>query len=377
MNILHLTSSRFFGGPERQMLGLAVALRPDVETSFASFSEGGRSGEFLNHVRQAGFQSVSLAHDTPKLLAARREVIRLIQTQSIHVLLCHGYKAGIVGWFAARKAGIPAIAVSRGWTGEDWKVRMYERADRLMLRRMDRVVCVSHGQAAKVRKLGVPAERIEVIHNAIDCDRFTTPDPLYRKQLLDFFPDAEREHIQFVAGAAGRLSPEKGFDILIEAAQPLLLNDPRMGFVLFGEGGMRKTLQDQINQAGIDNRFRLAGHTGSLDQFMPCLDLFVQSSHTEGLPNVLLEATAAGVPIVATNVGGTPEVVQPGARCQLLEPGDSEQLSECISNIKASKKDPASILHQTERLSDEFSFSKQRDRYFSLFQTLLRRTNNS
>ena len=367
MNILHLTSSRFFGGPERQMLGLAEALHPDVETSFASFSEGGRNAEFLNHVRQAGFQAVGLQHDTPKLLAARNEVSQLIQSNDMHVLLCHGYKAGIVGWFAARKAGIPAIAVSRGWTGEDWKVRMYERLDRLMLRRMDRVVCVSHGQAEKVKKLGVRPDRIEVIHNAIDCARFTTPDPLYRKQLLDFFPESVRGQVRFVAGSAGRLSPEKGFDILIEAAKPLLLEDPQMGFILFGEGGMRETLQAQIDQACIGNRFRLVGYTDSLDQFMPCLDLFVQSSHTEGLPNVLLEATAAGVPIVATDVGGTVEVVQSGEYCQLLEPGDSKRLSESILKIKTAS---GPMPNSSERLSNEFGFLKQRERYLSLFHSL-------
>ena len=371
MNVMHLTSSCFYGGPERQMLGLAEALLPDVQTVFASFSEGGLNATFLDKVRDAGFVSCSLKRDTPRLLAAKKEVVGLIKQHDVHVLLCHGYKAGMVGWFAARKAGIPAIAVSRGWTGEDWKVRIYERLDRLMLRRMDRVVCVSHGQADKAKRAGVRSERIEVIHNAINTSRFTKPDPAYREKLLGFFPASIRSNIKFVIGAAGRLSPEKGFELLIEAAQAVSQKHPEVGFVLFGEGVLREPLQSQIDSSSLNDPFQLAGHTDELDQFMPCLDLFVQSSYTEGLPNVLLEATAAGVPIVATKVGGTPEVVQPGDHCLLLEPGHSDQLADCILEIKTKSDNRTLPLNPADRISSEFSFTSQRDSYLKMFHSIL------
>ena len=105
-----------------------------------------------------------------------------------------------------------------------------------MLRRMDRVVCVSHGQADKAKRAGVRSERIEVIHNAINTSRFTKPDPAYREKLLEGFPASVRSNIKFIIGAAGRLSPEKGFEILIEAAQAVSRKHPEVGFVLFGEG---------------------------------------------------------------------------------------------------------------------------------------------
>src|SRR5262245_16413398 len=213
MNVVHLTASTFHGGPERQMLGLARGLREHVRSAFASFAEGGRCRSFLAAARQQGFETHALQNDTPKLRSAVREIAELLKSTDAHLLFCHGYKANILGRSAARRCGIPAVAVSRGWTGESFRVRLYERLDRLPLRFMDHVVAVSQAQAQKVRKAGVRQERISVICNAIDPDRFLDPDPKYRAKLERFFRPAPGR----IIATAGRLSPEKGFDVFIAA----------------------------------------------------------------------------------------------------------------------------------------------------------------
>src|SRR5688572_2650983 len=126
MHLVHLTASTLYGGPERQMLGLAEHLPPGFRTTFASFREGGQCGEFLGVARDPGFDAVELAHDTPHLVAAVRELAGLLRDRSADVLLCHGYKADLLGRPAARRAGVPAVAISRGWTWESLKVRAYE-----------------------------------------------------------------------------------------------------------------------------------------------------------------------------------------------------------------------------------------------------------
>src|SRR5262245_17464686 len=207
--IVHLTASTFFGGPERQMLGLAHSL-PTHRTVFVSFSEGGRCRAFLDEVRRHGFEGRELGHDTPRVFAAVRELARLLRQSGAGVLLCHGYKAILLGRFAARRCGIPAVAVSRGWTSETFKVRVYEALERFSLRYLDRVVCVSNGQAARVRRAGVPEPRLRVIPNAVQTDRFRQADPHARRKLLELFAHPPAR----IVGAAGRLSPEKGFHVL-------------------------------------------------------------------------------------------------------------------------------------------------------------------
>src|SRR5262249_35414565 len=150
---------------ERQMLGLARELTPGVRSVFLSFSEGGRCRAFLDQALRRGFVSHELINDTPWLRAALRELTDELEQQEVDVLCCHGYKADLLGRLAARRRGIPAVAVSRGWTAESFKVRLYEKLDRWNLRWMDHVVCVSHGQAAKVRRAGIGSSRISVIHN--------------------------------------------------------------------------------------------------------------------------------------------------------------------------------------------------------------------
>ncbi len=332
--IVHLTASPFYGGPERQMLGLAQTLSPQVRTVFLSFAEGGRCREFIETDRGLGFAADALVHDTPHLGSAIREVTGRLVAQRASLLCVHGYKAGLLGRIAARRAGIPVIAVSRGWTYESTKVRLYERLDRLNLRFMDRVVCVSQGQAEKVRRAGVPARKVVVIPNAIDVSRFATSDPSARSELERLFT----RPIRRIVGAAGRLSPEKGFKDLVDAAASAVQSDPDVGFVLFGEGVLHSALDGQVAARGLTGRFVLAGFRPDLDRLIPPLDLLVQSSYTEGMPNVILEACAAGVPVVATAVGGTPEILEGGLAGQLVPPGDPQTLSWRIQETLADEK---------------------------------------
>ena len=113
MIVAHLTASTFFGGPERQMLGLAEHLPPTWPSVFVSFREGDRCDAFLDEARRRGHEAFALGNDTPHLFAAARELTELLTEKDVAVLCCHGYKANLVGRIVARRVGIPAVAVSR------------------------------------------------------------------------------------------------------------------------------------------------------------------------------------------------------------------------------------------------------------------------
>ena len=214
MNIVHLMASPFVGGPERQVLGLARALPVPFRTVFLSFAERGLSKAFLQRAELDGFETVMLRENAPHVFRAAAEIAAQLRHHRAEVLCCNGYKPDLIGWLAARRAGVPVVAIAHGWTAATWKVRVNEALDRLVLHGMDCTVCVSEAQAAKVRRVGVPSSRIRVIRNAVATAPFDEPDPLYRGKLREFFswrPTA-------IIGAAGRLSPEKGFEQFIDAA---------------------------------------------------------------------------------------------------------------------------------------------------------------
>jgi glycosyltransferase involved in cell wall biosynthesis len=371
MHVVHLTASTFFGGPERQMLGLAEHLAPDFRVSFVSFAEGGRCSAFLQTVGARGFDALPLRNDTPHLRAASRELAELLRAGSADVLLCHGYKPNLLGRVAARRAGVPAVAVSRGWTGESLKVRLYEAVDRFHLRFMDRVVAVSDGQATKVRRAGVPPERITVIRNAARLAAFADPEHVFRDALRAEFPLGLA--VSHVVLAAGRLSPEKGFHTLVEAAADVLRLQPNVGFVLYGEGPERMRLEARVRALGIAGRFAMPGFTDKLDRLLPWADAVVLPSLTEGLPNVALEASAAGVPLVATAVGGTPEAVADGETGFLVPPGQPAELAAKLRALLASPGLRRRMgTSGSRRMREHFTFAAQARAYEDLFASLQR-----
>lgn len=354
------------------MLGLAEALRPSVECRFLTFPEQGRGAVFVEQVRHGGFEAVQLDADFPRVGAAVREIAAWLRRWEVSVVLCHGYKANLLGRVAARRAGAAAVAVSRGWTWESWRVRLYEWLDRRHLRWMDHVVCVSQGQAERVRRwCGVPPERISIIHNSARWEAFANIDRIQsRRQLMrEFFGDAP---VCGLVVGAGRLSPEKGFAVLIEAAAILQRSGMGpIGWVIFGEGRLHAVLQQQIRQRGLEGRVVLAGFRRDLDHLLPGADVVVLPSFTEGMPNVALEASAAGVPVVATAVGGTPEVILDGQTGYLVPAGDAKALARRVVQLL---EDPPLRVRlgaaAQKRMREQFSFSAQAAAYRRLLEHL-------
>jgi glycosyltransferase involved in cell wall biosynthesis len=367
MRLVNLTASPFFGGPERQMLGLAAALPAEIEITFVSFGEAGRCEPFLNEVRQAGFNAIRPKHDTPRLLAARRELTGLIRDLDADLLLCHGYKANLVGRLAARKAGVAAWAVARGWTGQDFRVRCYDALDRLMLSRMDLVIAVSDGMAAAVRATGVPTSKIRVIRNAAREDAFRDPDPAVRRTMEAMF----RKPGERIVLSANRLTPDKGTHVLIDAIPSVIRSDPGARVLICGEGTSRPDLERQVRDAGLEDVVTFAGFRPDLDDWMPNADLLALPSFNEGLPNVVLEACAAGVPCVATAVFGTPEVLHDGLNGYLVPAGEPTALADRISCLLADAELRRRMgAAGRELVREQFTFAAQARRYVELFDEI-------
>jgi glycosyltransferase involved in cell wall biosynthesis len=367
LKIVHLAASPFLGGPERQILGLARSMPCHIRTILWTFAESGRCLPFLEAAHRQGLEALALENNAPNYRASIEEIAARLSSTGADLLLCHGYKPDILGGLAAHRAGVPVVAVSRGWTGTTLKVRLNEALDRINMMRMDRVVCVSEGQAKKVSQAGIPSRKVVVIRNAICAEMFDRVDPLGHRDLLELFPEPPSR----IVGAAGRLSPEKGFDILIRAASLTVRHAPGVGFVIFGEGPLHDSLVRRIDDEGLTGKVVLAPFTNELDRLIPHLDLLVLPSYTEGLPNVALEASAASVAIVATNVGGTPEVVEDGETGYLVPPGDPATMAARISELLSDRARRERMGRRgRKRIETHFTFEAQAQSYLRLFDEM-------
>jgi glycosyltransferase involved in cell wall biosynthesis len=351
------------------MLGVALSLLPWCRSVFVLFPDKGKSRAFQRHLQDHGLEVVVLSKDSPHIASMAAELARRLRDLGADLLCCHGYKADLIGLLAARRASVPVIALSHGWVAENVKVRIYEAIDRACMRRMDRVICVSEGQATKVRHARVPSHKIAVIRNSIHAERIAGFDPAARAELHAMFPRPPEQ----VVGAAGRLSPEKGFGALVEAAAIVAHAHPGVGFVHFGDGRLREAVTRRITKLGLGGRFVLAGFRDDLDRFLPHWDLTVIPSFTEGLPTIALESYAAGVPVVATAVGGNPEVVIDGVDGYLVPPGDPSALARRVLDLLEmgeSRKEMGRL--GQERIRSQFTFQQQSERYRQLFLEILR-----
>jgi glycosyltransferase involved in cell wall biosynthesis len=366
MHVVQLMASPFFGGSERQMLGLALALPAAYQTTFLSFSERGLCRPMLEEVRRHGLQGIELTHNFPNVRRTVSEVAGQLRRLRADVLCCSGYKPDLIGWRAARQAGVPVVSVSHGWTGATFKVRCYETLDRWVLRWMDAVVCVSSAQAAKVQRTGVPASRVHVIRNAVSLQVFANPEPNFRHEIDSYFSSPRSR----VIGAAGRLSPEKGFEKLLEAAALMIVNEPRLGIVIFGEGPLRKELTRLIARHQVQDNVVLPGFRNNLEQYLPHCDVVALPSYTEGLPVIVLEAFAAGVPVVASAVGGVPEVVEDGVSGWLVPPGDAQALASRLTEVLQSDARAMGRCGR-RRVEADFTFAAQSLQYQQLLGTLV------
>lgn len=360
-------ASPFFGGPERQVLGLARALRPKTETVFLSFTEGGQSHDFMSRAAEAGFATVDLENNWPHMRRCKQEIASKLVELNVDVVCCNGYKPDILGVAAARSIGVPSISIAHGWTSATTKVRINEWLDKRSMRWFDRVVGVSKEQSRRVIASGVPESKVVTIHNGVDPSEMGSANDADRSTLESLFD--QRPETIFLS--AGRLSPEKGFDVLIDAMQRVVAKCPQAGLVIFGGGPLESDLRRQISFCGLQRSVVLGGFRDDLNQLIPQSDGFVLSSRTEGLPVILLETMAAGVASVVTPVGGVGELVRDRVEGIHAPVESSGRLADSIIEMaQDSSLRRAMGQASRNRIDDGFTHGQQAQKFQSLFEQL-------
>ena len=283
------------------------------------------------------------------------------------VVHTHGYRPDVLHRAPARRAGVPLVSTLHGFTGGGWKNRLYERLQLRSVRRFDAVVAVSRPMAEGLRARGFPEDRIHLIPNAWAPGGSGTPEvvtPRAARSELGVEPGCL--HIGWV----GRLSREKGADVFLDAL--MRLGEKNVVASIIGNGPLRAELEEQAVQVrSADVKILFRGALPGAARLFPAFDLFVLSSRTEGTPIVLFEAMAAGVPVVATSVGGVPDVVGPGESL-LVASEQPEALADAIRRVVRDREGARERARRArKRLERAFATEPWLERHEALYASIV------
>lgn len=330
MKLLAVIEAYSMTGPAKNLLEFAQLARElDIETQVATFIRGQESNAFIETARSQGVQVHVLREKSLADRAVLKDLAALVQRERPAIVQTHAVKSH----FLVRLAGLPRlapwIAFHHGYTWPTLRARAYNQLDRWSLRAASKVITVSIPFRDELASKGVSRDRIEIVHNAIRAD-WGAAKPSDLRATLNIPPD--RSVILIV----GRLSREKDHLTLLRAVDRIRSKrNPHL--LIVGEGPERPSIEQEIQRLGLTSHVTLTGHQPSAEPYYGIADLAVLSSLSEGSPNALLEALAAGVPVVATNVGGIPEIVTHGETALLIPPSDVETMSSAIATLLTEK----------------------------------------
>jgi glycosyltransferase involved in cell wall biosynthesis len=326
--VLHVLNNLDHGGAETYVLRLVRRLRRDRFESYLAYTCGGGLSDRFRRL-QIGMLRMSetrLGFRRPfaNLVAAWR-AYRFVRRQRIGLIHAHLFEPYV--WIAvvAAISGVPLFrtVVSNRRDAPPWNrplERVFARITACL------IVFTQVGRKELINLLRVPDRKIRVVPNGVDCDVMERIQEKDRESLRDELQIGSKR----IVGTVGRLHPVKNHSMLLRAAAQVLRNADDVIFVIDGEGPLRSSLQAQAVHLGIADRTRFTGWSRDVHLLLSIFDVFALTSITEGAPTVLLEAMAFGVPVVATSVGGVPEILDHGCAGTLVAGEDEDGLVTAI-----------------------------------------------
>ena len=315
VRVCHVSLMLQTGGLERLLVDFArFHDRSRFDVRFAVMGESGQPAE---DIREAGCAVHELRSTAKGRWQRIRHLADFLRSQQIDVVHTHNAYPHLYATIAARLARIPVVVHTRHGRrfGERWHERLqFGLSGRLA----DRVVAVSDDTAALCRNRGwLPESRVDRIWNGIDIDRFP-----YRGPASDA-----------VGICVARLSKEKDVATLLRAASFVRQDIPTFRLVIVGDGPERTALEHLARELDITEVVEFTGERSDVPELLQTAAFFISSSTTEGISLTLLEAMAVGLPVVATEVGGNPEIVVPGRTGLLVPPSNESALASAIRDL--------------------------------------------
>jgi glycosyltransferase involved in cell wall biosynthesis len=329
--IFFLLDSLNVGGTETQAVELALRLDPaHYEITFGCLRASGPLLErFVHHPITIREFYPAGGVDSVRGIFQVLRLARFLRRERFQIVHTHDLYSNLLGIPAALIARVPVIVCSQRDLGH---FGVYRTGRRGWLRRLQKLsaAVITNANAVRNAMLGqalFPPQKVRVIYNGIDVSRFNYGS----RDRSSIAPNAERE--KWVVLVGNMHSDVKGHPWLIEAVREIAREFPESRFVLVGDGERRAEFEAQVARLGLSERFLFMGHRDDVPRILSCCDIAVLPSRAEGLPNAVLEYLAAGLPTIATRVGGNPEIVEHEKTGLLVNPENSSELAEGILRL--------------------------------------------
>ena len=355
------------GGAEQALVNLATGLNRE-RFSPVVYSLQGRpkKGRLVRRLEDAEipahFLDVRSYWQCFSAVSRLSQHFRQQQPQLVQSFLFH---ANVVATLAARRAKVPRMVTGiRVADPSTWR----QRVERWLTPKVDRIVCVSQGVADCCAIKGrFPDDKLVVIPNGVKLSQF---EKVQLADLTELGVPAGRPVILYI----GRLEKQKGLDWLYREIMPRVLRElPEHDLLLVGDGPQREALESFVAKQGLESRVHFAGWQGNVPQILAASDLLVLPSLWEGMPNVVLEAMAAGKPVVSTQAEGVLELLGPGATVQSCSADDPAGFADRIIRLAQDRTLAAELGAQNQRrAATEFSLAAMISLYENLYESLLR-----
>jgi glycosyltransferase involved in cell wall biosynthesis len=362
--ILHLITELELGGAERLLATLLPRLdRARFEASVA-YLYG--DAPLRPELEAAGLRVTKLDSRGKLDVTAFSRLVELLRRERFDILHTHLIQADLMGYFAARRARAPVVVSTKHNTHyfrshAPWLSRL----DAFVNRRLTRIVAVSHAvREHYVQTQRLDPARIEVIHNGIELERFRGARPLARSAL------GLRDDERFVC-AVGSLTEKKGHDVLLRAWGDVKNRQPNARLALVGDGPLRAELERTVEALGLRASVSFLGRRPDVPEILRAADLFVLPSRWEGFGIAVVEAMAAGAPVVASSVDGVREIVRDQQDGLLVPPGEAGRLAEAVAALLADPARAKQLADSARQRAEEFSIQATADRLAGLYASLL------
>lgn len=370
MRVLFCTDNFGIGGTELNAVRTAEALvRHGVEVEVAALQGDGplRARYDAAGIKVHSFPLANLYG--PGAVRQGLRLASLVRSGGFDVIHCHDIYTNIFAGFWARRGGASAVIASRRWGLDSTQGRL-DTLNRVAQRRSSRVLANSSEVAAMVRGDGVRSERVAVVPNFLEADAFMAPPPA---EIAAWRSARGIPEEAFLLGIVARLAPVKDHDNLLRAVAQLAPDHARLHLAVIGDGPLRASLEQLARELGISGRVHFTGMVPHRPNVNHNLDLVALSSLSEGFPNTVAEAMAAGRAVVATAVGGVRDVVLDGETGVLVPAGDTSALAEALSLRLADTAGTARMgARGREVAAERFSEDGVISRLVALYQELKR-----